>query len=345
MDEADRQLLDALRQDLPLTVEPWRELARRLGRSEEEVLRGVERLRTAGVIRRIGGVFDSARLGYRGTLLALAVAPGAADRAGEILAGHPGVSHCYLRDDEKYHLWATLAVSPHSAAGRDAVVAAMVRRTGATAYLNLPALRRFKLSAPLAPLRGSETESEIVSPSVEASVCGALRDEHRRAVRALQNDLAAVCRPFDAPAEAEGFASSEELLVWAAELRTLGLLRRLGAMVHSHAVGIGGNVLVAWCVSPGREAAAGWTAARNPAVSHVYLRESAPAWPYRLYTMIHGPSREEAARVVRALAAELGSPDRRELWTVREYKKTAVKLFTSDEADWEKRYLTSGDTS
>lgn len=334
MDNLDAQLLDAMQTSVPLVAQPWRQMAEEFQLTEEKVLHRVRSLRDAGVIRRIGGVFEASLLGYRRTLLALLVPSEALDQAASVVIRHPGVSHCYSRSGE-FNLWATLAVSPGSALGVETTVQTLAHRCGATAYLNLPVKRRFKLAVRFGGVRSAEFEVRSAKAISEKII--SLSDEQRRAVRSLQMDLPAEPRPFEVPAHKEGFTSGDDLLVHAADFLGAGILRRYAAVVNHLAVGAKANVLVVWRVPGENASSAGEAAARHQAVSHCYLRETAPGWPFNLYTMIHGPSREDCLRIMDTLADEIGRLDRRELWTIREYKKAPIQFFLAAEAEWEAR--------
>lgn len=64
MDDFARRLILATQQGLPLTPEPYAELARTLGCDEATVLAGIEDLLARGVIRRIGVVPNHYAIGY-----------------------------------------------------------------------------------------------------------------------------------------------------------------------------------------------------------------------------------------------------------------------------------------
>lgn len=332
MDNLDAQLLDTIQTSVPLVADPWRRLADELGVEEKDVSRRVTAMRNAGVIRRIGGVFDATRLGYRQTLFALSVDAERLDRAAAVVAGHPGVSHCYSRSDE-FNLWATLAVSPESTLGLHAAIQRLADRGGAKTYLNLPVQQRFKLAVRFGQVRSTKCDVRSAEDSPGRIV--SLSDEQRCAVRALQADLPIEAKPFDDIARTAGFAAGDELLVQAADLLALGVLRRYAAVLHHVAAGAKANVLAVWRVPADRAELAGAAAAQHASVSHGYLRETTPDWPFNLYTMIHGLSREDCLRAIHEIAAEIGDPERRELWTIHEYKKSPVQFFSPAEAEWE----------
>ena len=103
----DKALLNELQGNIPICSHPFAELAARLGTDEETVLAGVRALKAAGFLRRIGAFFDSNRLGYQGTLIALKVEPSAVKTVAEAINRYPGTTHNYEREGV-YNLWFTL---------------------------------------------------------------------------------------------------------------------------------------------------------------------------------------------------------------------------------------------
>jgi DNA-binding Lrp family transcriptional regulator len=346
MDQLDRRLLNRLQRSVPLVREPFAELAAELGCQEQTVLERIAALRgQGGVIREISAIFDAAALGYEQALVAMRTPPDRLDHAGQVAASHPGVSHCYAREGE-VNLWLTLAVSPRSALGLSATAELLARRCGAAACMVLPTLRRYKLEVwfdleNAGAAGGGGRSASAGSALSPAPLPGhrrppPLSDEQLRAVRALQMDLPCRRDPFSPLAEAEGL-DADSLLVHAADFLAAGWMRRYAAVLHHLAAGSAANVLVAWAVAEPVADAAGARCARLPAVSHCYLRPAAPGWPYRLYTMIHGRSREDCRMTIRQIAATTGLGERAELWTARQYKKQRLVLFTDAEAQWEQR--------
>ncbi|MDH7577714.1 MAG: AsnC family transcriptional regulator [Bacillota bacterium] len=142
LDHLDRQLLNLIQSRFPITPEPFRELAKILGASEEEILARLERLLSAGVIRRLGPIFDSRKLGYTGTLAALKVPPERIEDVAAVVNGFPGVTHNYLREYH-YNMWFTLL--EETPAQLEATLEEIKVRTGIRDILNLPAAKIFKI--------------------------------------------------------------------------------------------------------------------------------------------------------------------------------------------------------
>ncbi len=338
--DLDTRLLNQIQQAVPLVRAPFRELADSLGCDEQAVLERLRDLRGRdGIIREISGIFDAAALGYRQALVAMAAPPGHQDAAGSKVAEHPGVSHCYLRqlrgrpDTPPYNLWLTLAVSPESSLGLEETAGRLARLAGATSHAVLPALRRYKLSVRFDA--GSSGLLATTEPAGHTATATELTDRHKRAVRALQQDLPLEGEPFDALAAAEGLGTGE-LLQIARELLESGGMRRYAAVLRHRAAGAKANVMVAWRVAESAADTAGGRAAASDRVSHCLLRKTADDWPYNLYTMIHGRDEQDCRMTIDELAAITELSDRVELWTVAEYAKRRVRLFTDDEQNWER---------
>lgn len=105
----DRQILNILQKEFPLSEKPYEEIALRLNISEKEVLLRIKELKDNGVIRRIGAVMESKQLGFHSTLCALRVPENQIDKAALVINNEKGVTHNYVRDDY-YNLWFTLTV-------------------------------------------------------------------------------------------------------------------------------------------------------------------------------------------------------------------------------------------
>jgi|GEM_PF-75468 len=102
----DLELLDMLQKEFPLAARPFTAIAARLGRSEAAVVARLTALQEAGVISRLGGVFNHAKAGAS-TLVAMAVPEAEIDEAAALISALPQVNHNYLREDH-YNLWFVL---------------------------------------------------------------------------------------------------------------------------------------------------------------------------------------------------------------------------------------------
>jgi DNA-binding Lrp family transcriptional regulator len=145
LDEADKALLQTLQDDFPLTTRPWDALAERLGTTVEDVMGRIGRLKEEGVIRRIGPVLETDRVGLTArTLVLMKVPPERMDEIAGIVSGFDEVTHNYERDHE-YNLWFTL-ITPSQERLKDAL-ANIIDATGVSedGVLDLPVTGRYKI--------------------------------------------------------------------------------------------------------------------------------------------------------------------------------------------------------
>ena len=144
IDDVDKAILNRIQSDFPITSRPYRTIGDDLGLSEAEVLQRVSRLRTAGIIRRIGGNFTPEKLGFVSTLCAAKVPEDKIRQFAEVVNRYPGVTHNYRRKN-KFNIWFTF-IAP----SMDEIIANLEQiaaETGVTDILNLPATHVFKIKA------------------------------------------------------------------------------------------------------------------------------------------------------------------------------------------------------
>ncbi|MDH7499900.1 MAG: Lrp/AsnC family transcriptional regulator, partial [candidate division NC10 bacterium] len=201
MDNLDRSLLELLQTHLPLVSRPYQALGESVGLSEEEVLVRLKRLKEARILRQVGAIFDSSRLGYQSTLIALELDPVLLDGAARHLNAHPSISHNYARN-HRYNLWFTLTMPK----GRDlrAEAARLAAEASARDFLYLPALAVFKIGVRLRFSENHEEATPVSAPGMEQAAAPEgrpLSPREIRAVRALQSDLPLQPRPFQALAK------------------------------------------------------------------------------------------------------------------------------------------------
>ncbi|NMA62787.1 MAG: Lrp/AsnC family transcriptional regulator [Syntrophomonadaceae bacterium] len=141
IDSMDRKLLDILQKEFPLTTRPWAEISSIMGLDEQEITGRIEKLKQKGIIRRIGGVFDSRQLGFYSTLCAARVDEQDVERVAGLVNDYPGVTHNYLRDHE-YNLWFTLT-APSEAEARQQLKE--LEKAAGITILSLPARKVYKI--------------------------------------------------------------------------------------------------------------------------------------------------------------------------------------------------------
>ncbi len=322
-------ILAAVQAEIPLVRQPFLSLAEALDLTETDVLAALSAAKAEGIIRRVGGLFEARSLGYASALLAFGGSEWQA--IGQVVAAHPGVSHCYHRiGHERFQVWATLAVSADSHLGLDATAHVLARQAGANGVLILPAIRRYKLDARFGPAAPAPLPA---CPAPTAPI--ELTDELRRAIVAMQRDLPIHPEPFDALADLAGM-EADRFLDLANSLRAAGVLRRYAAVLDHRQAGAAENVMATWDIPTDKADAAGALVAACPQVSHCFLRKPNDDWPHSFYAMIHGPSAQACQATMDDLSSKLDHPGHVAMWTAAEIKKQRVCYLSDDEATWER---------
>lgn len=321
--QLEKELVYAVQSAFPLVERPYRALGQPLHLSEDQVIRTIRALRTRGIIRQISAIFDSRRLGYTSTLVAMTIPEERLDQGATAISAHPGVSHNYKRD-HPFNLWFTLTLPP----GEDieAQVERLAQAAGATRTRLLPALRLFKIGVELDVLNGANRAEKRPPSPAPALPPGELTERDRDFVRVLQQDLPAEPRPFDGWAAELGVGLAE-LFAWARRMEEARVMRRFAAVLRHQEAGFVANGMICWRMSAEQAAELGPRLAAYPEVSHCYQRPIYPDWPYSVFSMVHALSHQQCEEVARRMAADIGVGDYVILYSVKEYKKTRVQYF------------------
>lgn len=118
-------------------------------------------------------------------------------------------------------------------------------------------------------------------------------------------------------------------------LRTLldaGAIRRIGVVPNHYRIGYAANGMTVWDVADEAVDALGEQVGALEFVTHCYRRpRHLPDWPYNLFAMAHGASREEVVAKAEHIADVLGDACRHRaiLYSTQILKKTGLRL--SDE--------------
>jgi DNA-binding Lrp family transcriptional regulator len=336
-DPIDIKLLELAQVAVPVTEHPFGDIGRQIGASEEDILERVRRLKSARVIRQISAIFDTRSLGYASSLVAAQVDPSRVDEAAAIVSRHPGVSHNYLRN-HAFNLWYTIAVSPRSKLGLENTVELLHRLSGSRSTRLLPTLKLFKIGVKF-DVAGESRPDDLDAPAyteLSRATDTTLTPEEVAFVRVMQRELPITATPF------AGYA--KELGMTLASLQRThrqflddGRMRRFAAVLHHQQAGFSANAMGVWA-APGDDAEierVGALMAGFRAVSHCYRRPSYPDWPYNIFTMVHGRSRDECEQVLAAIAVKTGLHDHCALYSTKEYKKVRLRYFTAEEETWE----------
>lgn len=155
-----------------------------------------------------------------------------------------------------------------------------------------------------------------------------LTPQDRTIVEATQAGLPLVTRPFAVVAESLGL-SEADLIDRLKQLKAQGVIRRIGAAPNHYRLGMTANGMTVWDVDDAVVDSLGEKVGALPFVTHCYRRPRAlPDWPYNLFAMVHGETREEVIAKRVEISSLLGKACRAGdiLFSTRILKKTGMRL-------------------
>ncbi|WP_203468826.1 AsnC family transcriptional regulator [Dechloromonas sp. TW-R-39-2] len=150
----------------------------------------------------------------------------------------------------------------------------------------------------------------------------------RQLILATQGGLPLVARPYAQLAEQLGL-SEADIMLRLQGLLDRGLIRRIGVVPNHYAIGWTANGMTVWNVPDDKVDELGGRVGALPFVTHCYRRPRAlPAWPYNLFAMVHGSSREECSAKADDIRRLLGDDclGNDVLYSTRILKKTGLRI-------------------
>jgi siroheme decarboxylase len=337
LDETDKRLLNLMQGRFPIVSRPYAQVAGEAGMSEREAIERVQQLIDERIIRQVTPIFDTRALGYSSMLVAAKVDPDNPWRAANVINAHPGVSHNYLRNHE-FNIWFTIATEPGSPLGLNGTLEVLAREAGAESIRQLPTLKLFKIRMDL-EMEGGTKELSRAAEAVEPAETEAQPYDERdvAAIRALQGDMPVIEEPY-APAAAKVGMPQQEFLAHLEQMQERRLLRRVAGILFHRRAGFSANGMGVWKVPEERVIEFGPRMAAFRGISHCYQRPTYQDWPYSIFTMAHGRSKEECDAILDSIAEQTGITERTTLYSSTEFKKIRLLYFTEEYRDWERKH-------
>jgi len=324
MDTLDKEILNEIQWIFPLVSQPYHEIAKKFDISTDVVKKRLTNLKQTGILRQLSAIFDTRRLGYKSSLVALEIEPDQLDYVAHQINRHPGVSHNYERNHQ-FNLWFTLAVPP----GFDlkTEVDKFSKLEGIKKIRLLPTIQLFKIGVKLDMIDEKKHE---VKPTEEKKKINNVKfvptEKDKEFIRELQKDLEIVDRPFLNTAQKLGI-TEEELFQKLKHYEDIGVMRRFAAILRHRDAGFIANGMIVWKVPDDRITEVGETLGSFPQVSHCYQRPVYNDWPYNVFSMIHCKSKDEAKNMAKEIQKVIHVDEYNILFSAREFKKTRVEYF------------------
>lgn len=143
IDDIDKKLLSCLQEKFPLVLRPFQKLGKKFGLSEEEVISRIKRLKSLGIIKRIGPIHNPEASGLKRTLIGMSAPEDKLKKAVEIINSFKEVTHNYLRKDNTFNLWFTLICPTQKRINE--IIRNIKQRSGIKAMVNLPTIKMIKI--------------------------------------------------------------------------------------------------------------------------------------------------------------------------------------------------------
>ena len=337
LDDLDKRLLNLMQGRFPIAPRPYQAVAAEAGIEEQAVIDRVRKLLDERIIRQVTPIFDTRALGYSSMLVAAKVDPENPWRAANVINAHPGVSHNYLRNHE-FNIWFTIATEPDSPLGLEGTLEVLAKIAGAESIRQLPTLQLFKIRMDLEMEGGTEALAKAVEVAPPAETEKQPYDEFDiEVIRATQGDMPIVPEPYVPAAEKLGITQAR-LLAHLEQMQQRRLLRRVAAILFHRRAGFSANGMGVWKVPDERIMELGPRMAAFRGISHCYQRPTYEDWPYSIFTMAHGRSKDECDAILDSIATQTGIDERATLYSSTEFKKIRLLYFTDEYRAWEREH-------
>ena len=325
--ESDKELLNEIQWTFPLVTRPFDTIAKKFDTTPEIIKEKLNNLKEIGVLRQLSAIFDTRKLGYTSSLVAMEIEHDKLDYVASQINRHPGVSHNYERDHQ-FNLWFTLAVPPGADLNSELEKFNVLK--GIKKVRMLPTLQLFKIGVKLDLVDDKKHE---VAPTEEKKEIKNIKfeptEEDKDFIRELQKDMEIIDEPFVNAAKNLGI-TEDELFSKMKHYESMGVLRRFAAILRHRQVGFTANGMIVWKVPEDRITSVGETLGSFPQVSHCYERPTYDDWPYNVFSMIHCKTHDEAYEVAKIIQDQIDVNEYKILFSSREFKKTRVEYFVEN---------------
>ena len=328
IDALDKEILNEIQWTFPLVPRPFDAIAEKFNIPSSNVMARLTALKEAGILRQLSAIFDTRRLGYTSSLVAMEVSHDKLEYVASQINRHPGVSHNYERDHQ-FNLWFTLAVPPGSDLKTEVDKFSILE--GIKNIRMLPTIKLFKIGVKLEMV---DEKKHTISPSEkkkEIKNVDFVPTEYDKAfIRELQKDLKIIDRPFLEASKSLGISESD-IFEKLKHYENIGVMRRFAAILRHRQVGFTANGMIVWNVPEHKISDVGEKLGSFPQVSHCYQRPTYPDWPYSVFSMIHCKTHNEANLMAQEIQKQIHIDDYKILFSSREFKKTRVEYFVENE--------------
>ena len=146
MNELDKKIIRAAQEEFPLVAQPYKEIAERIGITEEVLLEKLKEYKRSGRIRKVGAVLRHREVGFAANSLCVWIVPQERiEEVGALMAMNPSVSHCYDRDTVPqwpYNMYTMIHAHTREECGE--IADKIAKQTNLSEYMMLYSVKEWK---------------------------------------------------------------------------------------------------------------------------------------------------------------------------------------------------------
>jgi DNA-binding Lrp family transcriptional regulator len=146
--ETEKKISRLIQQDIDLEKRPFKDIAEKLGTSEEEVLATVHGLMTKGVIRKFGAILRHQKAGFSHNAMVIWTVPQERiEFTGQTLASFKEVTHCYERTPPFAGKYNVFTMVHFGEGNQESVIQKLSQKTGIKDFKVLTSEEEYKKSS------------------------------------------------------------------------------------------------------------------------------------------------------------------------------------------------------
>ncbi len=312
-----------IQKELPVCSRPFRAFSDE-GITEEKVIEIIKRLKEEGIIRRISALFNSSRLGFVSTLVAMKVPADKFSLIAGIINEYKEVTHNYERDDD-YNMWFTLITSSNDE--HEKLIDEIREKTGIDHLLNLSVVNRFKINTTFR-ISGEtfNQKPQEMMPENHKRQGAIITDELDKEIFKELQSISIVYEPYQLIADRLKI-SQQDLFRKIVLYKESGIIRKIRAVLDHYQIGLKENAMVVFKIAPDEMVKAVEIMTSYPQITHCYERITADDWQYNLFAVIHETTRQECENIITEILVRTGIKECKRLYTKRELKKSNPRYF------------------
>ena len=325
LSQLERRFINNFQGNFPLEERPFKRIADQLNSSEDSLIEIVNKLKTESILTRFGPLYDADSLGGGLTLAAIAVPEDRYEIVTEQVNAFSEVAHNYRREHE-LNMWFVLATETPDEI--ENTLQSIEQSTKLKIY-NFPKQHEFYIGLWLnLSADGSTTTVPVKNKIFKKTNKHELDSIDRKLISVTQSGLSIEPLPYKTIAHNIGI-TQEEVIQRLKRMLSAGIIRRIGAVPNHYRLGLTANGMTVWEVDEKRIIELGTIIGQLDFVSHCYQRPShLPIWPYNMFAMVHGQTRDEVDKKTMQISALLGKNCRAydTLFSSAILKKTGLRL-------------------